>query len=151
MVGPRERRTKAAAFAHGARTARPAGGGTRTQPARPRCSEGAVMAAAENPLSHRPRSDWLLGRRGGDTAGKHQSEGRVGLRGSEGGGAVGRFGDGKILLFLAAGCLALVKSDTSAGVLQMKYSPYVILLNIIFVWRYLTLASEVKCQCPLEE
>ena len=55
------------------------------------------------------------------------------------------------LLFLGASCLALVKSETSVGVLQTKYNLYVILLNVIFIWRYLRLASEIKCQCPLEE
>lgn len=66
-------------------------------------------------------------------------------------GAVRWLGERKTLLFLGVRCLALLKSETSAGVLQMKYNLYVIFFNVIFVWSYIMLASEVKCQCPLEE
>lgn len=49
-------------------------------------------------------------------------------------GAVRRFGERKTLLLLGGGYLALVESETSVGVLQVKYNLYVILLNVLFVW-----------------
>ena len=66
-------------------------------------------------------------------------------------GGGGRCGERKRALCLGHRCPALVKSHTSAAVLHIEYHLYATLLNVIFVWRSLVLASEVKCQCPLEE